>query len=275
MPADRITIIGPAGSTESYLRECWRFRGVVWFLARRDLMIRYRMTLLGIAWVWFRPLLAAAIFTIIFSHIAHLPPAGAPYPLLVLIGMLPWQFFASVVNESSISLANNPNLITKVWLPRILIPLSTIVLNSVDLLVNAILVAAMMTWYHVVLSIHILALPLALIPLAATSIGCGLLCSALMVKFRDVKNVIPVLLQFGLICSPISFTLRAAPPDWARWLWLNPLSTPIELLRWCLLPGMPAPPPLQALISAGLSMVILVIGYAYFRRNEGSLADVL
>ncbi len=265
--------ISAAGADAPYLTECWRFRTVVWFLARRDVVIRYRMTAIGLAWVWLKPLLAAAVFTLVFSRIAHMPSGGMPYPLLVLIGMVPWQYFASVVHESSISLANNPQLITKIWLPRILLPLATMVSNAVDLPVNAALVAIAMAYYRVLPSWHALAAPLALLPVIMMAAGCGLWSSALMVKYRDFRNIIPMALQFGLICSPAAFSLGAAPSGWADWLWLNPLAAPIEWLRWCVFPALHHPSAAHSALSLALCAGIMASGYGYFRRNEGRFAD--
>lgn len=267
--------IGPHGASVPYLQECWRYRDVVWFLARRDLVVRYRSTIIGLGWVWLRPVISVLAFTMVFGRIAKLPSGHMPYPLLVLLGMVPWQFFAAVVNESGISLANNPNLITKVWLPRILLPLSTVLPNACDAAVNALLIIATMVYYHVMPSWTLVLAPLVLLPHLMLAIGAGLFCSALMVRYRDVKNLIPVVLQFGLICSPVAFSLRALSGPWARLLWLNPISAPIEWLRWCVLPSTAHPSWHATLWSLVLCTLTLVLGHAYFRHCEERFADDL
>jgi lipopolysaccharide transport system permease protein len=222
-----------------------------------------------------KPLVAMLVFTVIFGRIAHMPANGIPYPLLVLTGMIPWQFFAAVINESSISLSNNPNLVTKVWLPRILMPITPLLLNTVDAIINGILLVIVLLWYHIPASPHLLLAPFMGVPVVFLSVGLGLCVCTWMVKYKDIKNIIPIALQFGLLCSPVAFTLQVAPPEWASWLWLNPLSVPIEWFRWSLIPGQVAPSLFHSLIGILESVAILLMGYRYFRRNEGRLADVI
>ena len=270
-----ITIIRPDSRAGDYLAECWRKRLVLRFFIRRDLVVRYRQTALGVGWVLIKPLLAMAIFTVVFNRIAGLPSGGVPYPLLVLTGMLPWQFLASVTGEAANSIVNNPSLVTKVYFPRLLMPASALVLNAVDLGVGLLFLVAVMTWYGVAPAPTA---PLAFIPLlavAAASFGLGLLLAALMVRYRDVRNIIPVALQFGLLASPVAFSAMAAPEPWRTLIWLNPLAGPLESLRWCLLPGYPQPPLASVIAGHAGCVLLLVVGYLLFRRWEHRFADVL
>jgi len=271
----RVHVFGPHGSSEGWLRECYNYRTVVRFLARRDLIIRYRHTAIGIGWVICKPVLAMAIFTIVFGRIAHMPAHGVPYPVLVLTGMIPWQFFSSVVNDCSISLANNLNLVTKVWLPRILLPSSTVILNLTDAMINVLLLLCLLAWYHVAPSVHMLLLPLVFLPVVLISLGCGLFCSTMMVLFQDVKNIIPVALQFGLLASPVAYTLAGAPNAWSQLLWLNPLAPCIEWVRWSVLNGMAAPSLERSLIALTEGVLIFLFGVWFFRNQDARLADAL
>jgi lipopolysaccharide transport system permease protein len=282
LPVDRrvlarnhVLVSSSSGASDHYLAECWRHRDIIRFLARRDLVIRYRRTLIGLGWVLLKPILAMLVFTVVFGRIAHLPSFGIPYPLLVLTGMMPWQFFASVVNEASISLANNPSLVTKVWLPRLLLPCAPVVLNVADAFVNGALLIALLAWYHIMPSFHILFAPVSFLPVIMISLGVGMLASTWMVIYHDIKNVIPIALQFGLLSSPVAFTLSAAPPEWATWMWLNPLAMPIECFRWSIIPGASLPSLMHMLIGIAEAFGLFFVGYAYFRHHEGRLADVI
>ncbi|MBA2479854.1 MAG: ABC transporter permease [Planctomycetes bacterium] len=274
-PSPRITILRSQQSTGEYLRECWQRREILLFLSRRDFVVRYRQTLLGIGWVVVKPLAAMAIFTIIFSKIAGLPSHGTPYPLLVLIGMIAWQLFATVVNECSISIVNNPSLVTKVYFPRILMPVSTLPPNLVDLIVNTALLALVMCWYGIVPPQQVLLAPVAVMLVALCSLGVGLWASALMVRYRDFKNIIPVVLQFGMLVTPVAYATTAAPPIYQHWLWVNPLCGSIDVLRWCLIPESQPPSAEAVFISISVSLVLLGSGFWYFKNAEAGFADVI
>jgi len=275
MQETAITHIHPGRSEVDYLRECWAKREIPRFFARRDFVVRYRAMIVGMAWVLLKPAVALGVFSLVFGKIAGLPSFGVPYPVMVMAGLIAWQFFASVVAESSISIVNSPSLITKVSFPRVLVPVSTLALNSVDLLLNSAFLALVMAWYGVLPSWHLVFVPIPLLVMAVASLGAGLLISALMVRYRDFRNIVPVMLQFGMLLSPVAFTIQAAPAGWAGWMWLNPLCAPIEAMRWCILPGYPMPPWGYFLMSSLMAVAVLVIGYRYFRNSERSFADVI
>jgi lipopolysaccharide transport system permease protein len=258
-----------------YLRTCWERRELLWFFARRDLVVRYRQTVLGVGWVLLRPILAMGIFGFLFGTVAQLDARGVPYPLLVLVGMLPWQYFASVLAEGAGSVAANPALVTKVWFPRILMPTSGLILNTADLLVNMAFLAAVMAWYGVLPPWQVLLAPLSFVLMAMTALGAALWLSALSVRYRDVRSLVPVMLQFGILATPVAYTVAAMPETFRWFAWLNPLAGPVEWLRWCLLPGMVMPGPKAMGLSLGASVAILISGYWFFRKAESRFADVI
>ena len=276
MPSNAPIIhIRPGRSEADYLRECWAKRDIPRFFARRDFVVRYRAMVVGMAWVLVKPAVALGVFSLVFGKIANLPSFGVPYPVMVMAGLIAWQFFAAVVAESSIAIVNNPNLITKVSFPRVLVPVSTLALNGVDLLLNSAFLALVMLWYGVAPSWHLVFVPIPLAVMMVASFGAGLLISALMVRYRDFRNIVPVMLQFGMLLSPVAFTIQAAPAGWKEWMWLNPLCAPIEAMRWCILPGYPAPPLGSFLMSSLMACAVLVVGYLYFRKAERTFADVI
>ncbi len=271
----RVTTITPTGTADSYLADCWRRRELLWFFARRDLVVRYRQTLLGVAWVLIRPVLAMGVFGFLFGTVARLDSHGLPYPLLVLVGMLPWQFFASVLSEGAGSVAGNPALVTKVWFPRLLMPASGLLLNSADLLVNLGFLALVMGWYGIAPPWQAVFAPLSFLLIAMCALGAALWFSALTVRYRDVRALVPVLLQFGILATPVAFTIAALPNEWRWWAWLNPLAGPVEWLRWCLLPGTVMPGPKAMALSIAGATALLISGYWFFRRAESRFADVI
>lgn len=258
-----------------YLAECWRYRELLWFFARRDLVVRYRQTLLGIGWVLLRPLLAMGIFGFLFGTVAGLDARGTPYPLLVLVGMLPWQYFASVLAEGAGSVANNPALVTKIYFPRLLMPSSGLVLNAVDLLVHLLFLVIVMAWYGILPPWQIVFAPLSLLLMAMAALGSALWLAALTVRYRDFRALVPVILQFGILVTPVAWTISALPGEWRWWAWLNPLAGPVEWLRWCVLPGMVPPGPKAMALSIAGATLLLVSGYLFFRRAEDRFADVI
>jgi lipopolysaccharide transport system permease protein len=276
-----LTVIVPDGDGSGYLAEAWSRRRLLWFFARRDLVVRYRQTVLGILWVLLRPALATGVFTIVFGKVAGLAGktldgSGAvlPYPVIVLTGMLGWNYFANCMGEGSHVLVNNPSLITKIWFPRLLLPLASLVLNLVDLAVGLVFLALVMAWYGVMPA---WSAPLAVLPLAVLAgfaLGCALWTGALMVRFRDVRAIVPVLLTYGFLFAPVAFTAHAAPESWQAWLWANPMAAAVESFRACLI-GTPMPPLWACCWSAGCSIVLLATGYRFFRHWERVFADVL
>jgi len=270
-----VTVIRSVGASENPLSACWRHRDLLWFFARRDLVVRYRQTLLGVGWVLLRPLLAMGVFGFLFGTVAKLDSHGLPYPLIVLVGMLPWQFFASVLSEGANSVAGNPALVTKIYFPRLLMPASGLVLNTVDLGVNCLFLAGVMVWYGIAPPWQVVFAPLALVLMAMAALGAALWLSALTVRYRDFRALVPVLLQFGILTTPVAFTVAALPGEWRWWAWLNPLAWPVEWLRWCVLPGTVMPGPKAMLLSVAGCSLLLFSGYWFFRRAEARFADVI
>ncbi len=268
-----VTRISTSGGG-SYLADVWRQRQLLWFFARRDLVVRYRQTALGVVWVLLRPVLAMGIFGFLFGTVAKLDSHGIPYPLLVLVGMLPWGYFAAVMAEGAASVANNPALVTKVYFPRLLMPASGLILNTVDLCVSAVFLAAVMAWYGMLPPWQVVLAPLSFVVMAASALGIALWFAALMVRYRDFRAIVPIILQFGILVSPVGFTVWALPDEWRWWAWVNPLSFPIEWLRWCVLDA-PMPGPRAMLLSLTVSAGCLISGYWFFRKAESRFADVI
>jgi lipopolysaccharide transport system permease protein len=272
-------LIIEAGRAEAhYWRDLWRYRDLFYFLAWRDLLVRYKQTVIGVAWAVLRPFLTMIIFVAIFSRVAGLPSDGIPYPLLVLGGMLPWQFFATALSESSSSLVGNANLITKIYFPRIILPASSVIVALVDFLITLVLLALVMVWYQFAPTWRLLALPAFMAFALLAALGPGLLITALNVKFRDFRYVIPFVVQFGLYVSPVGFSSQVISDkfgDTARILYsLNPMVGVIDGFRWCL-GGNSQLDPIPFSVSVALSVFLLVFGVSYFRKMEKSFADVI
>ena len=270
-------IVLEAGRAErNYWRDLWRYRELFQVLAGRDVAVRYKQTVIGIVWAVMRPFLTMLIFTIIFSRIAKLPSEGdAPYALMVLAGLLPWTFFSTALGDASLSLVTNSNLISKVYFPRLIIPTATIVVSFVDLLISFVILVAMMIWYRFAPTINILALPLFVILAFLTSLGPGLWITALNVKYRDFRYIIPFMLQFGLYVSPVGFSSTAVPEQWRLLYSLNPMVGVIDGFRWCILGGNSQihwPSLASTLV---ITVFFLWLGIRQFRKMEKTFADLI
>ena len=274
---DEPTIVLRAGSAERhYWADVWRYRELLAILAWRDVAVRYKQTVIGIAWAVVRPLLTTMIFTFVFGRLAKLPTDGAvPYPILVFAGMLPWFLFSSILGEASSSLVGNANLIGKVYFPRLIIPAASAVVALVDFGINLFLMLAMMLWFGFWPNWKILLLPGFVVLAVLTSLGPALLITALNVKYRDFRYIIPFIVQFGLYVSPVGFS-SAVVPERLRLLYsLNPMVGVIDGFRWCLLDGA-SPLYLPGFVlSLGVVAFLLWLGVGYFRRTERSFADLL
>ena len=270
-------LIIEAGRTERhYWRDLWRFRELFYFLAWRDVLVRYKQTVIGIAWTVIRPLLTMVVFTIIFGKLAKLPsPPGVPYPILVFTAMLPWQFFASSLTECSSSLISNANLISKVYFPRLIVPTSAVIVSLVDFLISAVLLALMLIWCQVPLHWQILALPGFVLLAFAASMGAGLWFGALNVKYRDFRYVVPFIVQFGLYISPVGFSSDVVPEKWRLLYSLNPMVGVIDGFRWAILGREAAIYWPGFLLSVALVGLLFLSGIWYFRRTEKGFADVI
>jgi lipopolysaccharide transport system permease protein len=268
-------VIEPGRSEKNYWNDLWRFRELFFFMAWRDILVRYKQTAIGLAWSIIRPLLTMIVFTVIFGRIAKLPSEGVPYPILVYAAMLPWQLFSTSFTDASNSLLTNSNMLTKIYFPRLIIPVSTVIVNLIDFLISFVILIGLMIWYHFVPSLSILFLPFFIVLSIATAVGAGLYVAALNVKYRDFKYIVPFVVQFGLYISPVGFSSNVIPQKWKLLYSLNPMVGIIDGFRWSILggnnqiylPGM--------LISIGVIVLLLIFGIRYFRKVEKKFADII
>jgi lipopolysaccharide transport system permease protein len=269
-------VLEPGRAERHYWRDLWRYRELFYILAWRDLAVRYKQTVIGVAWALIRPLLTMLVFTVVFGKIAKLPvPGDAPYALLVFAAMLPWQFFSSGLSESSNSLVGNANLISKVYFPRLIIPAASVITSFVDFLVSFVILAGLMAWYQYWPDWRILALPLFVLLAFGAAIGMGVWLCALNVKYRDFRYVIPFVIQLGLYVSPVGFSSTIVPEQWRLLYSLNPMVGVIEGFRWSLLRGS-TPLDLVAISLSAVSVtLILISALRYFRKTEKSFVDVI
>jgi lipopolysaccharide transport system permease protein len=221
--AEDHTLIIEAGRTERhYWKDLWRYRELFYFLAWRDILVRYKQTVIGIAWALIRPFLMMVVFTVVFGKLAKLPSEGVPYPILVFAALLPWQFFANALSEASNSLIGNANLISKVYFPRLIIPASSVITSFVDFLISGVILIALMLWYQFMPGWCILTLPFFILVAFAAAMGAGLWLTALNVKYRDFRYIVPFIVQFGLYISPVGFSSSIVPDEWRLLYSLNP-----------------------------------------------------
>jgi lipopolysaccharide transport system permease protein len=269
-------VIEPGRSERNYFRDLWRYRELFYILAWRDLAVRYKQTVIGVAWALIRPLLTMVVFTVIFGKIAKLPAPGAvPYALLVYAAMLPWQFFSTALAESSNSLIVNTGLIAKVYFPRLIVPAGSVITSFVDFLISFVILFGMMAWYHFWPDWRILTLPLFVVLAFGTAMGAGLWLCALNVEYRDFRYIVPFIVQFGLYVSPVGFNSAVVPAQW-RWLYsCNPMVGVIDGFRWALLRGEAELFWPGLAISIGLTAALVVSGTWYFRKMERTFADVI
>jgi len=271
-PQQRITVIRPSRGLSLRLGELWAYRELLYFLVWRDVKVRYKQTVLGAAWAGLQPLTSMVIFTVIFGRLAKLPSDGVPYALFAYAGLLPWTYFAAGVAQSSLSLVGNANLVTKVYVPRILLPLSAIVVPLVDLAVAFVLLGVLMAGYGVAPGVELLALPLFLLFAIVTVAALGLAFSAMNVRYRDVPYALPFLIQILLYVSPVVYPVSFVPERW-QWLYsLNPMAGVIDGFRWSLL-GTAAPRVSTVGVSAVVAVCGAVASFVYFRRVERHFAD--
>jgi lipopolysaccharide transport system permease protein len=269
-------VIEPGRSGKNYWNDLWRFRELFLFLAWRDILVRYKQTVIGLAWSLIRPLLTMVIMTIIFGRLAKMPTDGnVPYPILVYAAMLPWQFFSTAFSEASNSLITNSNMLTKIYFPRLIIPASTVIVNFVDFIISFIILIGLMLWYHFVPSWTILYLPLFLGLALLASIGFGLYIAALNVKYRDFRYIVPFVVQFGLYVSPVGFSSNVIPEKWRLLYSLNPMVGVIDGFRWSILGGNSQIYLPGFLLSVVLIVFLLIFSIWYFRKMEKSFADVI
>jgi len=268
-------VIRPStGWTGVSLRDLWAYRELLYFLAWRDIKVRYKQTALGVIWVVIQPLFAMLVFSVFFGRLAGMPSDGVPYPVFAFCALLPWQLFAHALTESSASLVTNQNLITKVYFPRLIIPLAPVLASLLDFLIAFGLLLGMLTYYRITPTLWVWTLPLFLLLAIALAIGVGLWLAALNARYRDVRYTIPFLTQIWLFATPIAYPSSLVPEPWRAWYGLNPMAGVVDGFRWALLGTADAPGGLMA-VSAAVTLVILVSGVHYFRRTERTFADTI
>jgi len=268
-------IIEPGRGIKNYWRDLWKYRELFYFLAWRDIMVRYKQTVIGIAWSVIRPFLTMVIFTVIFGNIAKLPSNGVPYPILVFAAMLPWQFFSTSLTESSSALLSNASMLTKIYFPRLIMPSSAVIVCLVDFLISFCMLLILMVWFHFIPTWRILTLPFFLLLALITSLGVGLWLSALNVKYRDFRYIVPFIVQFGLYISPVGFSSNIVPEQWRFLYSLNPMVGVIDGFRWAILGNSASIYWPGFLISCVLSVLLITFGVWYFRKTEHSFADII
>jgi lipopolysaccharide transport system permease protein len=270
-----VFIIQPSSRWVSLrLDELWHYRELIYFLTWRDIKVRYKQTALGAAWAILQPVLTMLLFSLFFGRLAKVPSDGIPYPLFSMAGLVPWTFFAFGLAQSSNSLVASANMIRKIYFPRLIIPISTVLSGLVDLVLAFLTLLVMMAWHGVHLTHNALWLP-ALVALAfATSLGVGLWLSAMNVKYRDIRYIVPFLVQFWMYATPIAYPSSLLSEPWRTLFGLNPMVGVVEGFRWALL-GVRTPPGPMLWVSVGVAVVVLVGGAVYFRRMERVFADIV
>jgi lipopolysaccharide transport system permease protein len=276
MSTNQTTLVLEAGRAERhYWRDLWRYRELFFFLAWRDILVRYKQTVIGMVWALGRPLITMMVFTLVFSKLAKLPSEGVPYPILVFAALLPWQFFSSAFSGAGDSLISNAGMISKVYFPRLVIPASAVIVSFVDFLISGIILVGLMIWYGFAPNLRMLTLPLFIFVAFAAAMGAGLWIAALNVKYRDFRIIVPFIVQFGLYVSPVGFSSSIVPEQWRLLYSINPMVGVIDGFRWAILGGNT---PLYwpgFLLSLALVIIIFITGIIYFRKTEKTFADVI
>jgi lipopolysaccharide transport system permease protein len=275
-------IIEPGTENSNYLKDLWNYRGLFYFLAWRDILVRYKQTVIGILWSVLQPFISIVVFTLLFHSLGGFKADGeVPYAVMVCAGMLPWQFFSSSFSSSANSLIANSNLLSKVYFPRLIVPASTVIVTLVDFLISFIILIGLFVWYHYVPDLRIVLLPLFLVLAIVTAMGTGLFIAALNVKYRDFKYIIPFVVQFGFFISPVGYSSsvvysRTDIPEFVKTIYsMNPMVGVIDGFRWCILGG-DTPLRIPSFIaSIVVSVFFLILGIWYFRKMEKSFADVI
>jgi lipopolysaccharide transport system permease protein len=271
-PSESELVIAAGRTERHYWADLWRYRELLGFLAWRDLKVRYKQAVLGAGWALIQPIITTTVFTFVFGRLANMPGGGLPYPVLVLAGLLPWQLFSNSLNGASNSVVGNSHLISKVYFPRLIVPLSSLAVALADFLVVLALFVGMSLWFGLVPGWQWLVLPVFILMTLLLALGAGLWLTSLTVKFRDFRYVVPFLLQVGMFVSPVGFRTDNFP-NWRPLMALNPLTGIIDGFRWCLLGGAQQLDPRSLIISAAAIAVLLGGGVWYFRKTERSFAD--
>jgi lipopolysaccharide transport system permease protein len=280
-PTSNIVVIQPTrGWASLQLRAVWQYRELLFFLLWRDVKVRYKQTALGVAWIILQPLLSMVVFSLLFGGLLKVPSGGVPYPIFAYAALLPWQYFAGSLTRSSQSLVGSAHLITKVYFPRLIIPLSGVLSGLVDFAVAFLVLAGLMVFYRIVPTTAVLLLPLLLLLAMLTSLGFGLWLSALNVRFRDVQYLVPFLVQIWMYLTPVIYGTSLIPERWRPLLGLNPMTVVTEGFRWALLQGagvrsQGSGSSMLMAVSVAVALVVLVSGLFFFRGTERTFADVV
>lgn len=276
MIGNQPTLVIEAGRAERhYWQDLWRYRELFFFLAWRDILVRYKQTAIGMIWALGRPLITVLVFTLVFSKLAKLPSDGVPYPILVFAALLPWQFFASAFSGAGDSLVSNAGMISKVYFPRLVIPASAVIVSFVDFLISSVVLVGLMIWYGFAPNLRMFTLPLFMLVAFAAAMGTGLWIAALNVKYRDFRIIVPFAVQFGLYISPIGFSSNIVPEQWRLLYSINPMVGVIDGFRWAILGGNTQLYWPGFLLSLTLVVTIFITGIAFFRKTEKTFADVI
>lgn len=268
-----ITVITATDGPKDYWRDLWRFKELFILLVWRDTLVRYKQTLFGVAWAVLRPLITVIVFTFVFGKIANLPSGGSPYALFVFVGMLPWQFFSTALTDAGNSLVSNANIVSKIYFPRLLMPLASIAVCFVDAAIATFIFAVAMIWFEVMPSANVVFLPFFIIWLILIILGCSVWVAALNVAYRDFRYLVPFMVQLGTYISPVGFSSSVIPEKWLWLFYLNPMAGIIDGFRWSLLGGEQALNLHLMLPSMILTLLILIPGLIFFRRKEDTFAD--
>jgi homopolymeric O-antigen transport system permease protein len=269
-----LVVVEPAQTLRLDIASLWEYRELLYFLVWRDLKVRYKQTAIGAAWAIFQPVLSMLIFTVIFGMFVRIPSGGVPYPLLAYVALVPWTYFAQALARTSGSLVGDADLVTKVYFPRLIVPLRAVAAPLVDLGLTFLVLLGLMAWFRFAPGVKVIALPIFIVMAVATALGVGLWLSVLNVKYRDVAHTVPFLVQMWMYASPVVYPLAIVPEKWHGIYGINPLVTVIEGFRWSLLG---TPPPGAAVVATGTAAMILLLaaGFFYFKRMERTLADII
>jgi lipopolysaccharide transport system permease protein len=269
-------VIEPNKTTSDFIYELLKYRELFFFLAWRDILVRYKQTVIGIAWSVIRPLLSMIIFTVIFGRVAKLPTEGTvPYPIMVFSALIPWQYFANSMQGSSESLIRAAHIISKIYFPRIILPTSAVLVSAIDFVISLVMLCMLMILYRFIPSPYIILLPIFFIPATITALGLGYWISAISVKYRDFRQIMPFIVQFGLYVSPVGFSSSIIPERWRLLYSLNPMVGVIDGFRWCIQGTSASLYPPAFLISLIMSTIVFVSGLRFFRKTEKSFADFI
>lgn len=275
MSSQNLLIIEAGKVERHYWHDLWRYRELFFFLAWRDILVRYKQTAIGLAWALLRPLLTMLVFTLVFGKLAKMPSDGVPYPIMVFAALLPWQFFSNAFTEAGGSLIGNANMISKVYFPRLVIPVSAVIVSFVDFLISGVILVGLMLWYGYPPDWRLLSLPLFIFIAFAAAMGAGLWIAALNVKYRDFRYIVPFVVQFGLYVSPVGFSSSIVPDNWRLLYSINPMVGVIDGFRWAILGGNTQLYWPGFLLSLALVTIIFVGGIFYFRKTERRFADLI